>query len=233
MHSIRTKITLLNAIAIVVAITVVTIISAFSVANLGHSASEQSLSLLCDTGRNNLDYYFKSVAQSVQTVSSLIDADLETLPDLQTESTFHDHVEEARTIFEEAAEHTRGAMTYYYRIDPSISATTKELGFWYVDLDGKGFKDNPVTDLTDEQYAAVWFNVPKSTGKPVWLPPYLTDNLDVYVLSYNVPVHKGDTFVGVVGIEINYKTLGEQIRDIGVSNGGYAFIVENEKGTII
>lgn len=233
MHSIRTKITLFNVIAIVVAITVATIISAFSIAKLGHSGSEQSLRLLGETGRNNLDYYLKSVEQSTDTVSGLIDAQLDALPDIQTEETFHAHVEGARTIFKEAAEHTNGAMTYYYRIDPSISAVTKEPGFWYVNLDGKGFKENPVTDLSDEQYSAVWFNVPKTTGKPVWLPPYLTDNLDVYVLSYNVPVRWNGQFVGVIGIEIDYRTLGAQIKDIGVSNGGYAFIVENERGTII
>ncbi len=233
MHSIRTKITLLNVIAIAVAITVATIISAVSIANLGHSASEQSLRLLCETGRSNLNYYFKSVEQSVKTVSSLIDSDLDTLSDLSTKEAFHEHIEFARTIFREAAENTNGAMTYYYRIDPSISAVTNEPGFWYVNLDGKGFKDNPVTNLSDEQYEAVWFNVPKTKREPVWLPPYLTDNLDVYVLSYNAPVCRGEEFVGVVGIEIDYKTLGAQIKDIGVSNGGYAFIVENERGTII
>ena len=233
MRSIRSKITLLNVLAIVVAITVATIISAVSVANLGHAGAEQSLRLLCETGQSNLDYYFKGVEQSVNTVSSLIDADLDRLADLTTEQTFHNHMERARAIFGEAAENTQGVLTYYYRIDPSYSTVNKEPGFWYIDLDGKGFVENPVTDLSDDQYAAVWFNKPKETGEPVWLPPYVTDNLDVYVISYNAPVFYGETFVGVVGIEIDYKTLGEQIRDIKVLNSGYAFIVNAEDGTIV
>ena len=233
MRSIRSKIILLNIIAIAVAITVATVISAVSVANLGHANSEQALRLLCETGKSNLDYYFKSVEQSVNTVSSLVDADLDTLPNLTDKTAFQEHADRARVIFAEAAINTHGVLTYYYRIDPSISVPTEEPGFWYVDLDGKGFKENPVTDLTDDQYTAIWFNKPKETGKPVWLPPYVTDNLDIYVLSYNVPVYRGETFVGVVGIEIDYKTLGDQIKDIKVLNSGYAFIVDSKDATIV
>ena len=67
MHSIRTKITFLNIIAIGVAIIVTTLISGFSIANLGHQRSEETLSLLCETGKNNLNYYFKSIEQSTNT----------------------------------------------------------------------------------------------------------------------------------------------------------------------
>ena len=30
---------------------------------------------------------------------------------------------------------------------------------------------------------------PKTTGKPVWLPPYITENLGARVISYNVPIY--------------------------------------------
>ena len=42
----------------------------------------------------------------------------------------------------------------------------------------------------------------------------MTDNLDAIVISYNVPVYRHNDFVGVVGIEISYHTLGEQIKNI-------------------
>ena len=234
MRSIRSKITLLTVLGITVAIGVATVISAFSSSNLGHSSSEQTLALLCETGKSNINYYFKSVEQSVDTVSNLIDDDLDSIDEANFNAEFTDHMDEARTIFGEAAYNTNGALTYYYRIDPSITATTGEKGFWYTNLDGKGFVEHEVTDLSDDQFECIWFYKPKETGKPLWLPPYLTDNLDVYVLSYNVPVYRNETtFIGVVGIEIDYGTMGQQIKDIKVQNSGYAYIVDNETGSII
>ena len=233
MRSVRTKITILNVVAVSVSLLVATTISAFFVALQGHERSEESLRLLCQTGKNNLDYYFKSVEQSVNTVSSLVDDHLDSLSDEDFSTRFHTHIESARSAFAEAAKNTNGVLTYYYRIDPSISTPTGEPGFWYTNLDGKGFKEHEVTDLSDEQYKAVWFNKPKTDGKPVWLPPYVTDNLDVYVVSYNVPVYRQNSFVGVVGIEIDYATLGEQIKNIKAQKTGYAFIVESDKTTII
>ena len=234
MRSLRSRTILLNVIAITVAILVATIISAFSVANLGHSSSEQSLRLLCETGKSSLNYYFKSVEQSVKTVSSLIDADLDAIPEATLVADFHEHMNQADTIFREAALNTNGVFTYYYRIDPSIDAVTGEKGFWYTNLDGKGFVSHEVTDISDEKNECVWFYTPKETGKPVWLPPYVTDGLNnVYVVSYNVPVYRNGSFVGVVGIEIDYKTLGAQIKDITLLDSGYAYIVDANDGTII
>ena len=233
MHSIRTRTTLLTVIGISVAIFVATVISAVSVANMGHKNAEQSLALLCETGKNSINYYFKSVEQSVNTVSNLIDADLDAINDNDYIAGFAKHMDDARTIFEEAANNTNGVLTYYYRIDPEISDVTNEKGFWYTNLDGKGFVEHEVTDISDDQFECVWFYTPKNTGRSVWLPPYITDNLDVYVLSYNVPVYRSNTFIGVVGIEISYTTIGEQIKDIKVQNTGCAFIIENEHHTII
>ncbi|MBR5741024.1 MAG: diguanylate cyclase, partial [Firmicutes bacterium] len=108
--------------------------------------------------------------------------------------------------------------------------------FWFVDLDGEGFREHEVTDITlydtDDQSALVWFTVPKATGSPVWLQPYFTDNLDEYVLSYNVPVYKFGRFIGVIGIEIDYDTIVEPVSAITLYDNGYAFI-NNDEGDII
>ena len=233
MYSIRTRTVLLNIIAVTLSLTVATIIGAFSAASLGHSKTQQALNLLCESGKSSLNSYFKSVEQSIKTVSAYIDDDLGSISDADFNTALSDHVENARNVFEHAANNTAGALTYYYRIDPVISDVTNEKGFWYTNLDGKGFVEHEVTDISDDQFECKWFYEPKASGKPLWLPPYLTDNLDVYVLSYNVPVYHNSSFVGVVGIEIDYKTMGNQLKDIKVLESGYAFIVKNEDGSII
>ena len=208
--------------AIFATIVVTAILGSLAIRGIGSSSSEQLLRLMCQTGQKNLNSYFTSVEQSVEMVSSFVGEDLKSLEPEQLEA----HVNRTRSIFAKTANKTNGILTYYYRIDPTVSDTVK--GFWFTNLDGEGFEEHVVTDITlydtDDTSALVWFTVPKATGKAVWLPPYITDNLDVRVLSYNVPVYCGDVFVGVIGIEIDYSTMADQVNNIRLYDNGYAFI---------
>ena len=233
MHSIRTKSTIVNSIAMALSIGIVTALSGIYIANLGHNSSEQTMRLLCETGKNNIDYYLDSVEQSADAVSGLINNGLDNIPDDELATKLHEHVENARTIFNESVLHANGVYTYYYRLDPEYTKLTGETGFWYADLDGKGFVEQEVTDISDDKNECVWFYTPKETGKSLWLAPYITDTLDLYVISYNVPVYRHEQFVGVVGIEVDYTTLGEQIKDIKVQETGFAYIIENDNYTLI
>jgi len=226
----RMRITAVMVMAIIITMGVATFLGVLAIRSIGRSDSDQMLLLLGEGGRNELNDYFESVEQSVEIEAAYAESDLEYrgLDGLSA------HIEWARGIFARLANRTKGVLTYYYRIDPSVSDTEK--GFWYVNLDGKGFKEHEVTDITlydtDDTSGLVWFTVPKYEGKPVWLPPYITDNLDVRVISYNVPVYWHDTFIGVLGIEIDYATMASVVDRISFNNSGYAFI-EDSGGNLV
>ena len=230
MHSIRTKLTLLTMCAIIVALSVAACIGVISIKKLGESDADQMIHTMCNTGAVNLEAYFYSVEHSVQTVSTLVQDSLKDIPLDQ----LGDQVERARNLFAIVALNTNGALTYYFRIDPEVSDTVK--GFWYVDIDGEGFVEYEVTDITmydtNDTSALVWFTVPKATGKGLWLPPYYTENLDIRVISYNVPVYRNDRFIGVIGIEIEYDTLAKEAQSIKLFDNGYAFIVDADSNVI-
>ena len=229
MRSLRTKITLMTVGVILIALTVVMSFNVYFIRNNEHRKSDQLLLMLCETGKRNLNYYFNSVQKSVEKIAAFAAADLEGLD----EDRLREHVARVSMYFDVLAAKTNGVLTYYYRIDPSISDTVR--GFWYINLDGKGFKEHEVTDIrlydTKDTSRLVWFTVPKNTGKPIWLPPYITDNLGRRVISYNVPIYWKDRFVGVVGIEIDYSTMAEQVDSIRLYTSGYAFL-SDAKGNI-
>lgn len=205
MHSIRTKITVVTVLLIVLAVLAVTLLSVYFIRHQKSVETDQMLKLLCETGKRNLDYYFNSVQKSMSRMAAYIEQDIKGLDDEQLTA----HMQRASRFFEEMAYKTNGVLTYYYRIDPDVSKTVK--GFWFTNLDGEGFTEHEPTDIsqydTSDTSRLVWFTVPKNLGKNVWLPPYITDNLDVRVISYNVPVYYHGTFVGVAGIEIDYSTM--------------------------
>lgn len=222
MRSLRTQITLMTVCVILVALTVVMFSSVIFIRKTEHRKSDQLLLLLCETGERNLEYYFNSVQKSVRKVASFVETDLDGVNDERLAR----HIDRVRKYFDEMASKANGVLTYYYRIDPAVSNTVK--GFWYTDLDGKGFVEHKVTDITlyntEDTSKLVWFTVPKAKGEPIWLPPYITDNLDKRVISYNVPIYYQGRFIGVVGIEIDYSTMAEQVDSIRLYTNGYAFL---------
>ena len=230
MRSLRTKITVLTVCITVFAVAVVTLLSVVFIRNTEHHKSDQLLLLLCETGERNLDYYFNSVEKSVQKVDTFIVKDLEGLDD----ETLRKHVERTRAYFEEVAAKTNGVLTYYYRIDPEISKDVK--GFWYTNLEGKDFTEHDVTEITEydteDTEHLVWFTVPKKTGDPIWLPPYDTENLNVRVVSYNIPVYWRGGFIGVIGIELDYSMMKEQVGSIKLYRNGYAFLTDAQGNLI-
>ena len=226
MRSLRTRMTLLTVCVIIVVVISMTLLSVIFIRSSEQRKSEQLLLLLCETGERNLDYYFDSVQKSVRKVAAFVEADLDGLEDEQLAR----HMDRVREQFDIMASKTNGVLTYYYRIDPEVSDTEK--GFWYIDLDGEGFVEHEVTNInlydTEDTSELVWFTVPKYEGEPVWLPPYITDNLGARVISYNVPIYWRGQFVGVVGIEIDYSTMAEQVESIRLYSNGYAFLSDEE-----
>ena len=230
MHSLRTKITMLTVWITVIAVAVITVLSVVFIRNEEHRKSDQLLLLLCETGERNLDYYFNSVEKSVNKIAAYTEKDLDSLK----EEDLEEHINRVRAFFEETAYKTNGVLTYYYRIDPEVSENVK--GFWYTNLDGTDFVEHEVTDITEydteDTSSLVWFTVPKTTGKAIWQPPYTTENLDKEVISYNVPIYLRETFVGVVGIEIEYSTMKEQVESIKLYDNGYAFLTDKDGNLI-
>ena len=231
MYSIRTKITAVTISAIIITMITATVLGVFAIRNIGIHSSEQMLLLLCETGGKNLNSCLEDVEQDVQAISAYVEADLKGLEDQKLQA----HLDRVSTFFRKVLYKTNGIMTYYYRIDPEISTNVE--GFWFVRSEsGNGYEEHEVTDITkydtDDTTRLVWFTVPKATGKHVWLHPYITDNLDARVISYNMPIYLDGRFVGVIGIELDYSFMAELVNNITLYENGYAFI-DDEKGNII
>lgn len=226
MRSIRTKITSVTIGAIIITMIIADILGVAAIRNIGISSSEQMLRLLCESGQKNLNLYLEEVEQEVKTISAFIESDLDGLSDEELQA----HIDRVHDFFQKIIYRTNGIMTYYYRIYPAVSSNVK--GFWLVNPDGEGFREHEVTDITNydtkDTSHLVWFTVPKATGEPVWLPPYITENLDERVISYNIPVYYEGTFVGVIGIEMDYSFMAEQVNNIKLYENGYAYVSDPE-----
>ena len=230
LNSLRTKITTLTASMIIIVMIISAAFGVIALKDMGNENANNTLRLLCEVGQKNLDEYFSSVEQSVELISAYVESDLDGIDGQHLSR----HVERVRDIFTNYTFPNNSVLTYYYRIDPNISDDVD--GFWYVRRENGRFIEHETTDITqydvEDTSKLVWFTVPKHDGKAVWLPPYITENLGARVLSYNVPVYYKDSFVGVIGIEIDYTAIAEQVDNIVLYENGYAFI-NDAQGRII
>ena len=229
MRSLRTKLAVTMLFVIFTVILAITLLSVIFIRRTAIRKSDQLLLMLCENGQYSLNYYFDSVQESVNDITTFVESDITGLDD----KNFNAHMERAQRYFDYVVSRTNGVLTYYYRIDPSISTNVK--GFWYTNLDGKGFTEHEVTDITqydvNDTSKLVWFTVPKFEGRSIWLPPYITDNLDVRVISYDAPIYYKGQFIGVVGIEIDYSAMAKEINSIKFYDNGYAFLTDAD-GTL-
>lgn len=229
MPSIKSKMTTMMIYVIVIAMAISAFLSVAALRSVGSRDADQLLLLMCETGQKNMDNYFKSVEQSVAMLSAYVESDLDGLDDEKLQA----HLSRVVPIFDKVISKTNGVLTYYYRIDPSISQNAK--GFWYVIYD-EGIVSHDVTDITrydtKDTTKLVWFTLPKAAGKPVWTKPYITENLGARVISYNTPIFHNGEFVGVIGIELDYSLMAKLVNNMTVCENGYAFLNDSD-GTII
>lgn len=229
MKTIRARFTILTAFAVIISVLAGIMIIYLSVANYFSDRSDDVLRLVCAERQEALDKYFNSIEQSVDTVANYAETDLSSSKD------FEENISHTDKLFSTIAANTRGTLTYYYRIDPAIARD--EIGFWYIKNNKSGeFVRSELTQINkfdpDDVSRVGWFFIPKNTGEPVWIEPYVNQNIDARMISYVVPVYRGGVFAGVVGMDFSYESLVANMEDIREFRTGYAFLT-NRDGQII
>ena len=258
MHSIRTKLTLITLMAIIVSVLCVGIVSIYSIKKEEDRNASREMKLICDNQRKSLNDYLDSIGQSVNMLSRYATQDLDVVelvnggvsvsaPETSSLSLreqvarrnslnryLHEHCAKLKTLFDSVANHTNGVVNYYYRLNPELH--TNEKGFVYTRNGTSGFIRGNAVDILgyapDDIGHVGWYYLPVSRGRPSWIDPYHNDNFDMDIVSYVTPIYKVGMLIGIIGMDIYYDTLVSQIRDIEVYDTGYACLA-NEEGLLV
>lgn len=259
MHSIRTKLTAITIISLLVSLLSIGSLGIFAVKTQGDRDAAQFMSLICDNCRKTLNAYLNSVEQSVDMVTRYVSETLNiedltsggvigasgegsvfpngdeiSVRQMEFDAHLFDHIEMVRTVFRSVANHTNGVIAYYYRINPEISREME--GFLFSKIRTASFSELPLTNpllySPDDVEHVGWYYIPLQRGRPSWIGPYYNDNLGIEMLSYVTPIYKAGTFIGVVGMDIDYSTLVSQISELRILDSGYALLTD-EYGTVV
>jgi len=255
MHSIRSKLTAITIAAILTSILSVVAAGYLTVNTENERNTKEIMNLISKNTSQTLEAYFSSIEQSVKMTANIA---METLDSVtlveggvagtyaaaqertpeqveRIDAYLTEHCEKVEEAFTSVSSRTLGVITYYYCINPEVSENVR--GFFFSKVGKTGFDRQPPLDArqldpNDTAHTA-WYFTPVKRGRPSWIGPYKAIVLDeLNIMSYLVPIYKSGTLIGVLGMDIPYKTLEDHIKPIHIYREGFAGLLDENNNVI-
>ena len=128
------------------------------------------------------------------------------------------------------ANHTNGAVTAYLRYNPNYSNPTSGVFAQRQSVDSDlqclTPTDFSMYDESDVEHVG-WYYLPVQAKKAIWMSPYMNENINIYMISYVVPLFAEDgTSIGIVGMDIDFSQITDLVDKTKVYQSGYAFLTD-------
>lgn len=229
MKSIKTKITLSILLCSLISSAFVGFLSISDSRNVSNKDAEQILAMTASQKSSEINSQIASIEQSVDTLASILleELDFSKFPGNSSYETQYTSAIMGNVL--KFSENTAGAITSYVRYNPDISEPTSGIFFTrnstaedFTSITPTDFTMYDKTDLTH----VGWYYIPVENGAPIWMSPYLNENINVFMISYVVPLYVDGTSVGIVGMDIDFSALTDMIFNTGVFPSDYAFLYD-------
>lgn len=235
MKTIRAKIITLVMVCTIISVAVCGGLSQIGVRSITNRDTKQIISMECKNNAQKIDTTLGRIEQSVDTLAKLAEQSLTDLNKFKTDAEYVDaYTEQLRPTALEFARNTEGAMTYYIRYNPEFTEPTSGI-FASRESTEADFEQLTPTDFSiyesDDIAHVGWYYVPVENGTATWMDPYLNSNIDVYMISYVVPIYVDGVSVGVVGMDIDFNEITSMAKEIQIYETGNAFLL-NSQGQI-
>ena len=230
MKSIRMKITVAIVICSLITASIISLLSISDTRELSNAAAEKELVLTCENTGEEINALISRIEQSVDTLSDIAMRRLD-FPKFKNNSAYEsNYTNELLEDFYTFAEHTDGAITAYIRYNPEFAEPTSGIFLTRNDtqsaFDSVTPTDFSMYDPSDATHVG-WYYIPVVNKAPLWMDPYLNANINVYMISYVVPLYEDGTSVGIIGMDIDFGQLTSLVDKAIAFDTGYSFVVSS------
>ena len=206
--------------------------SIYEVDNYIQKETRHLIEVTCENEATKINNTFDNMEKSVRIMENYVLSFFESAADIENPDTQNEALQFADDMFVNVAKDTDGAIAYYLRLNPEISNSTAGIFFSKVDGGDEYVRFEP-TDLSiydkDDTEHVGWYWQPYEAGKPIWMTPYYNQNNNVLMISYVVPLYLENLFIGVVGMDFDYKVLSEIVQNIKIYENGYSYLEINNE----
>lgn len=232
MRSLKTKVALAIVGCSILVNVIVGGVSMLHSKNVAGTNSKEKLLLVSDNTTNELNFTISKIEQSVNTLGDIA---INNLDDVERFFSDSEYLTQYTNKIEQSAidlaNNTEGAMSFYIRFNPQYTEPTSGIFYSKSNEDDEFQKLTP-TDFSqfspDDLEHVGWYYTPINAKKPVWLDPYMNSNINVYMVSYVVPLFKDGYTIGVVGMDINFDAIKKVVESTKIYNTGYAFLMNSD-----
>lgn len=192
-----------------------------------------TMSILVNEKTRTLDYNLNRIERGVKRLDKYIEENIDTVK-LRSDSSYN------REFYSELSEKCAvvgglagDVAAVYFRPNPDVYGSTS--GVFMTDNGNNELVNVMPTDIlkyskSDREYVA-WYYEAVDSGEPTWIKPYKNKNINVYMMSYVIPIYKNGSLLGIVGMDVKVSELSS-IIDSTEYKDGTAFLASNN-GDII
>ena len=159
--------------------------------------AEQTLALTVEAKSIEINSLIAMIEQSVNTLSS-ISLDRLDFSKFSNNAYMTQYTNDLMTDFEKFSENTSGSISSYIRYNPDYTDPTSGIFL------NRGNTAEPFTSITPTDFTMYektdlahvgWYYIPVENGAPIWMSPYLNENINVYMISYVVPPWESSVWI--------------------------------------
>ena len=232
--SFKSKITLAVALAVLIASTILGVMSILFSRDVLTGDAYEMLQLLCENEVEKIDGTIEKVEQSVNSLSAITIETIEDWGKFKKQSSYEKECTEKLEVPTlTMTTYTNGAINAYIRYNPEFAEPTSGI---FMGKEGEEYVFYTPTDFSmyepDDVAHVGWYYIPVQAGEPIWMEPYLNENINVYMISYVVPLFIEGESVGIVGMDIDFTEIETLVADAKLYDTGYAYLV-NDENTIM
>lgn len=234
MKSIQNRVLILLITGVLLVALLVGSVSILNIWRKSENDVSQTARLICSYEAEQIDGLVQRVQKSVDMEATFLRHQLTDLSAFQEDASYRaEFSEELEKVYASIAGDTDGAAAYYVRYAEELAES--EQGFLYIRDSEEGvFREIELTNLAtypeDDTEHVGWYYIPLNKGEPTWLEPYYNRNMDIYMISYVIPVFQDDVFIGVVGMDIDFGLMQEELREVPIYSTGQAFFLSADGG---
>ena len=190
----------------------------------------KAMSLIC---RERLDRTFFCVRQAVNGMKSQALDSIESYERLAGDEAYRrDYCDQMERRFSSIAAETDGSMAYYLRFVPEIDGPSggfsmgRQHAYWEGAL-APFARRNPI-DLSlyspNDTANVGWFYTPIKSRHETWIEPYIDPTVQSWVISYVAPLFLEGHCVGVLGMDVDFAFIVQELRRMSVYDYGFVYI---------
>ncbi len=230
MKSIRMKIIVAVVFCSLITAAVICVLSISNTRGMSNEAAKNELVQTCASTGGEINATISRIEQSVDTLSDIAMGRLNFSKFQNNNAYEKEYTNGLYEDFFTFAGHTDGAITAYIRYNPEFTEPTSGIFLTRNDTESE-FESVTPTDFsmyepTDLAHVG-WYYIPVENKAPIWMDPYLNENINVYMISYVVPLYENETSVGILGMDIDFGQLTELADQAVAFDTGYSFIVSS------